>query len=113
MRVIAGGAWGQLFMAHAPVLLAVMMKDAIRRRIPFRKLIEAFLEQDTEEGGDGSAPADGTPFEGLTRPDMDTMMAMARQMAEQAVSPRAPGATLRAPGPGPAATAGEPAASGS
>ncbi len=113
MRVIAGGAWGQLFMAHAPVLLAVMMKDAIRRRIPFTKLIEAFLEQDTEQGGDGAAPADGTPFEGLTMPDMETMMAMARQMAEQAVSPRAPGATLRAPGPGPDATAAGPAASGS
>jgi hypothetical protein len=85
MKIIAGGAWGQLFACHAPVLLAVLMKDAIRKRIPFMKLIEAFLDG----GEDGEAPADGTVAEGLTMPDMGEMMAMAQQFAEQAMNGRA------------------------
>lgn len=85
LKMIAGGAVGQLFMCHAPVLMAIVMKDAIRKHLPFPKLAEAFLTPDTEEGGDGSAPADGTPLEGLTVPDMDQMMAVAKQFAEQAM----------------------------
>jgi hypothetical protein len=86
MKIIAGGAWGQLFACHAPVLLAVLMKDAIRKRIPFAKLFEAFLDG----GEDGEAPADGTVAEGLTMPDMGQMMAMAQQFAEQAMGGRGP-----------------------
>jgi hypothetical protein len=86
MKIIAGGAWGQLFMCHAPVLLAIIMKDAIRKRLPFQKLAEAFLTPDE----DGEAPADGTVMEGLQMPDMAQMMAMAQQFAEQAMSRAAP-----------------------
>jgi hypothetical protein len=92
MKMIAGGAVGQLFMVHSPVLLAILMKDAIRKRIPFMKLVEAFLDN----GEDGEAPADGTVAEGLTVPDMDQMMAMARQFAEQAMGRNA-GGTPRPP----------------
>lgn len=46
LKAISGGAWAQLFMAHAPILLAVMMKDGIRQRIPFHRLIAAFLSDD-------------------------------------------------------------------
>ena len=125
MKIIAGGAVGQLFACHAPVLLAILMKDAIRRRLPFMKLMEAFLTPDTEDGGDGTAPADGTPLEGLQMPDMEQMMAMARQFAEQAMGGRATAGTPRQPGPdvasgaaapphrGPAAIAAGPAANGS
>jgi hypothetical protein len=124
MRILAGGAWGQLLACHAPVLLAVLMKDAIRKRIPFMKLLEAFLAEDTEPGGDGSAPADGTPLEGLQMPDMQQMMAMTRLVAQQAMNGRAPGPVPRPPeavvpdppAQGPPARAGitaVPAASGS
>lgn len=120
MKIIAGGAWGQLFACHAPVLLAVLMKDAIRRRIPFMKLIEAFLDG----GEDGEAPAGGTVMEGLQVPDMQQMMAMAAQFAEQAMNGRAASAPPRAPEApvvpdprrspaGPGVTAAVPAASGS
>ena len=87
MKVIAGGAWGQLFMVHAPVLLAILMKDAIRKHIPFSRLFEAFLGDDSE---DGEAPAAGTPAEGLTMPDMGQMMAMAQQVAAQMMNGRMP-----------------------
>ena len=120
MKMIAGGAWGQLFAVHAPVLLAVLMKDAIRKRLPFTKLIEAFLTPDE----DGEAPADGTAAEGLTMPDMTEMMAMARHFAEQAMNGRAASSPPRAPEApampdprrspvGPGTTAAVPAASGS
>lgn len=114
LKIIAGGAVGQLFMCHAPVLLAILMKDAIRRHIPFHKLMEAFLDG----GEDGETPADGTPMEGLTMPDMAAMMGLAQQFAEQAMSGgRMPGGTSpRPPVPspvGPGVTAAVPAASGS
>jgi hypothetical protein len=93
LRMIAGGAWGQLFMCHAPVLMAIVMKDAIRRRLPFGKVVQAFLEPDE----DGDAPADGTVAEGLTMPDMGQMMAMAQQFAEQAMNGRAASSSPRSP----------------
>lgn len=98
LRIIAGGAWGQLLMCHAPILLAVLMKDAIRQHIPFAGLMEAFLDG----GEDGEAPADGTPLEGLTLPDMGQMMTMAQRFAEQAMAEgRMAGGTPRPPAPGP------------
>lgn len=118
LRMISGGDWGALFMAHAPVLLAIVMKDAIRKHIPFHRLFEAFLDG----GEDGEAPADGTPFEGVTMPDMQEMMAMAQQFMPAMMS-RAPAAAPRPPEAvvpdphlrpaGPGATAAVPAASGS
>lgn len=100
MRMISGGAWGQLFMCHSPVLMAILMKDAIRKRVPFMKLLDAFLTPDEE----GQAPADGTVAEGLTSADMGQMMAMAQAMAQQVMERAAPGSAPRAPtmeAPGP------------
>lgn len=112
MRMIAGGAAGQVFMCHAPILLAVLMKDRIRKHIPFMGLMEAFLTADTEDGGDGTAPAEGTPLEGLGLPDMNQMMKMAQQFAEQAMNAgRAAGGPPRPPVQGPAAITAGPAAS--
>jgi hypothetical protein len=65
--------------------MAVLMKDAIRKHLPFDRLIEAFLTRDDA----GEAPADGTAADGLTVPDMAQMMAMAQQFAEQAMNGRA------------------------
>ena len=93
LRLIAGGAVGQLFMCHAPVLMAVLMKDAVRKRLPFPKLAEAFLTPDE----DGEAPADGTPAAGLTVPDLDEMMAMARSMTDQAMARATANSSPRAP----------------
>lgn len=87
LKMLSGGAWGQLFMAHAPILLAVIMKDAIRQRIPFGRLLEAFVSTDEE----GVSPAEGTPAEGLQVADLAQMAQMfAAQMdRSQANVPRA------------------------
>jgi hypothetical protein len=120
MRMIAGGAVGQLFMCHAPIGMALFIKFRLGEKLPMGRVAEAFLTPDE----DGEAPADGTPAEGLTMPDMNQMMAMAQQFAEQAFNGRAASAPPRTPeGPampdppqspvGPGVTAAVPAASGS
>lgn len=94
LKMISGGAMGQLVMAHAPILLAIMMKDGVRNRLPMGNLMAAYLD-----GGstDGEAPAAGTPMEGLRPEDMAQMQAAAEQMAQQFMARGAPGATPRAP----------------
>lgn len=82
LRLIEGGAWGQLVMCHAPVAMAVFMKDAIRRRLPFPRVAEAFFAPDE----DGQAPADGTPLAGLSPEDAGQMMAFAQGIAERLVN---------------------------
>ena len=44
LKMLAGGAWSGIFAAHAPVLMALLMKDSIRRRIPFAGLAMAFVD---------------------------------------------------------------------
>lgn len=75
LRVIAGGAWGQLVMAHAPILLAILLKDGIRERLPFPKLLEAMLDDDDQaaEGQDT-----GGPLAGMTQADLQQMMNLAQ-----------------------------------
>lgn len=50
LKALSGSAWSALFMAHAPIALALMMKDSIRRRLPFQRLTEAFLTDEDEDG---------------------------------------------------------------
>jgi predicted nucleic acid-binding Zn ribbon protein len=85
LRMLAGGAVGQLVWAHMPILGAILMKDAIRRRIPVGNLLYAFVGDDQEQE-QGEAPAEGTSFEGLKQEDMAQMMAMAQAAAEQMMS---------------------------
>lgn len=85
LMFLKGGAWGQLFWVHAPILLAILMKDAIRSRIPFASLMTAFLDDGDE---DGETPSDGTPFEGVSSADMGEAMAFAQQMMGQMMSGR-------------------------
>ena len=93
LPMITGGAWGQLVMAHAPILLAVAMKDAVRSRIPFGKVTEAFLGPD-----EGEAPAaEGTPFGGLRPEDVDAMQQAAMMMAQNVMGGRSPNAPARPP----------------
>ena len=77
LKVIAGGAWGELVMAHAPIMLAIAMKPAIMRLIPFRRLVESLAEPD-DDSPDGD-------LGGLTAGDVDQAAGMAEQLAEQAV----------------------------
>ena len=79
LKMIAGGAWGQLLMAHAPILLAILLKDSIRRHIPFMQLITAYLGDDGDQAA-GDGPAAGGLFDGLRPEDAEQMMAMAQQM---------------------------------
>lgn len=88
LKVIASGAWGELLMAHAPILLAVMMKDRIRRFIPFAGLLQAWLEEDddgqaADDGGEASAssPNSPGPIPGLTPEDLAELRGVAETMA--------------------------------
>jgi hypothetical protein len=55
LRLISGGAYTQLIMAHMPILLALFMKDAVRSKLPFGKVMEAFMPEDvTPEQANGT-----------------------------------------------------------
>ena len=95
MRMLAGGAWSGLVAVHAPVFMALLMKDSIRKRIPFARLAMAMVDDDGEPG---EAPAAGTPFDGLRPEDMAAMMAMAQATAEQMMSGRGPDVPVRGDG---------------
>jgi hypothetical protein len=77
MKCLAGGAWGQLVMAHAPIAMAIIMKPAIFRLIPFQGLISSMAEPDED-----SAPGEGGLPGGMTADDAGQMAELARrQMA--------------------------------
>lgn len=83
LKMIAGGAWGQVLMAHAPILLAIIMKDGIAKHIPFMKLISAMADDDddVQAGGDGETPPG--LFSGMKAEDLEQMAAMGQQMMAQ------------------------------
>lgn len=100
IRVLAGSAAGELFRAHLPVLAAIVMKEAIRERIPLGRLFMAFADDEPS----GSSPGAGSPaghepamgpdgFSGLSEADIAGAMAFAQSMME-----RAQDGTGRAPG---------------
>jgi hypothetical protein len=94
LRMLAGGAWSGVFMAHAPVMGAILMKDAIRRRIPLASLFTAVAEDETEaSAGERATPMPGpyppdvpespddvveTPFGPMRRADVEQMMTLAQ-----------------------------------
>lgn len=65
LKLIEGGAWAQLFMAHAPILIAVLMKPSVISKIPFTKFLLAYVDED-DVAGDGLADA----MAGLTEEDV-------------------------------------------
>lgn len=78
LKCLTGGAWGALVMAHAPIAMAVVMKDGIRRHIPFMRLVEAAAEPDeASKEGEGGLPG------GMTAGDVQQMMGLAQQMMAQ------------------------------
>lgn len=86
LKAISGGAWSSLFMAHAPIFLAILMKEGVRKHIPFGKLLGSVLDDD-EDGPSEASSALG----GLQGADVEQMMAMAQGMFAQmgAEMPRA------------------------
>lgn len=72
LRMMEGSAWSSLFMAHAPIFLAILMKDSIRSRLPFNRLFSAFLDTD-DDGPSEVSEALG----GIQTPDLNEMMAFA------------------------------------
>jgi hypothetical protein len=78
MKCLAGGAWGQLVMAHAPILMAVIMKPAILKHIPFRELVASMAEPDED-----TAPGEGGLPGGMTAEDAGQMAALAQQQMER------------------------------
>jgi hypothetical protein len=78
---LKGGAWGDLLMAHAPIAMAIVMKPAILKLIPFKRLIESMAEPDDDTPeGEGDLPA------GMTAEDVGDMSDLAQQFAAKAAS---------------------------
>jgi hypothetical protein len=72
LRALKGGVYWDLVMAHAPVFLAVLMKESVLKFIPFRALLERWAEpDDTAEGAE------------LRPGDVGEMMDLAEQQARR------------------------------
>jgi len=78
LKMIQGGAWGTLIMAHGPIGMAIVMKPAILSRIPFSRLISSLAEpdEDTPEG-EGGLPG------GMTAADMQQVMSVSDGLLRQ------------------------------
>jgi hypothetical protein len=78
MRAIAGGAWGDLIMAHAPLGIAIVMKPAVQRLIPWRRIVESMAEPDEDTpDGEGGLPG------GMTAADFEELQATAAEQARR------------------------------
>jgi hypothetical protein len=80
LQAIAGGAWGDLILAHAPIGMAIVMKPWIQRNF-LGRLVESVAEpdEDSPEGG-GGLPG------GMTAADAGEMQAMAEQQMRRMAS---------------------------
>lgn len=94
MRMIAGGAWGSLIMAHAPILMAIVMKDGIRKHIPFMKLVESVMEDDAEDESEDNGGL-FSALEKMRPEDMQQMMGLAQEMFGGMASRVVPGTVVR------------------
>lgn len=92
LKLVTGGAAGRVAMAHLPILLALVMLEPVRKRMPFGHLLEILL------GGDEPETAAATPDD-IGVPDFADMMAMATQMMGPAMFQRAANAAARMPTP--------------
>lgn len=76
LTLLSGGALMQLVMAHAPILVAILMKRGIQRLIPWHKVATALLadepEQQAGQEQDGPIPGAAGP---AVPPGLGTMMA--------------------------------------
>lgn len=89
LRLIAGGAWTQLFMVHAPLLLAIVLKERIAKRLPLMGLLASFLNDD--EGEEAVESPAGGLLAGMTQEDLnEAMAAFSLFMPPMADWPQAP-----------------------
>lgn len=58
LRLIRGGAWQDLLMAHAPIGIALMTKDWVQRLVPFHRAAEVLFEEDEDTGPSDLRTAD-------------------------------------------------------
>lgn len=81
LKCIAGGAYGELIMAHLPIGVAIIMKPGIQRFINPGRLIESMAEpdEDTPEG-EGGLPG------GMTAADAGEMRDLAEQQMRKMAS---------------------------
>lgn len=74
MKLLKGSGWSAVFMAHLPILMAILMKEGIRKHIPILNVMGAALED--EDGAADISEAMG----GLTPEDLKGMMGMAQTL---------------------------------
>jgi hypothetical protein len=78
LKAIAGGAWGDLIMAHAPLGIALVMKPAVQRLIPWGRIVESMAEPDEDTpDGEGGLPG------GMTAADFEDMRNTAAEQARR------------------------------
>ena len=61
LNVLKGGTWQDLLMAHAPIGIALLTRDWVRRLLPgatFERAAEVLLEEDEDTGPGDLTPAD-------------------------------------------------------
>lgn len=58
LRLIRGGVWQDLVMAHAPIGIALMTKSWVQRLIPLHRAAEVLFEEDEDTGPSDLRPAD-------------------------------------------------------
>lgn len=102
MKMVTGGAWGTLVMAHAPLLIALLMLEPVASRFPLGRLLAAIADDNDDmihpddEEADPDFPS--FPLGGLLAQmgpaDMAQMSAMAQSMMDQ-MGARATGSMQR------------------
>ena len=74
MRFVTGGTYWDLVMAHAPIFLAILMKESVLKYIPFRALLERWAEPGETAEATDLRPEDAAEM-------MDLAENQARRMA--------------------------------
>jgi hypothetical protein len=71
LKLVTGGAAGRVLLAHAPILLALLMLEPVQKRMPFGRFVEVLFGGDDEPAATSAATAE---------PDLAQMMQMATEM---------------------------------
>lgn len=75
MKLVAGGTWGNLVMAHMPIFLAIAMEEGIRRHLPFGGFLDTILSPDDDGSNEISEMLGNMGPE-----DMQQLMGLAQSM---------------------------------
>lgn len=77
LKLLTGGATMQLFVAHLPILMAILMKDSIRSKIPFMGAVTSLMSDEDDEPQDLAPGGLEDLMSGLTQEDLAGMMNLA------------------------------------